>query len=73
VGIDKLCNTTGTTYRRLKLDFKQMAAHEKFNVLLREQSMIRRPLLEKAGSYHVGFDEMAIGSFVEQNHDFVRE
>ncbi len=65
VGIDKLCNTKGTTYRRLKFDFNQMKPDEKFNVLLREQAMINRPLLEKAGRYHVGFDEVAIESFVK--------
>jgi arsenate reductase len=65
LGIDNLFNTKGTTYRRLHLDYNKMSPEEKFEVLLREQSMIRRPLIENGGRYHVGYDEKAIQLFIE--------
>jgi len=64
VGTDALFNTKGTTYRRLNLDYKTMTADEKFEALLREQSMIKRPLIERSGTYHVGYDETAIRRFI---------
>ncbi len=64
VGIDNIFNTKGTTFRRLNLDYRKMSAEDRFNTLLREQSMIKRPLIENAGKHHVGFDESAIESFV---------
>jgi len=64
LGIDTLFNTKGTTYRRLNLDYRNMDKDEKFSVLLSEQAMIKRPLIENAGRYHAGFDEQAIMRFV---------
>ena len=64
VGIDNIFNTKGTTYRRLNLDYQKMSPDDRFETLLREQSMIKRPLIEKAGKYHVGLDESAIESFI---------
>ena len=64
VGMEALYNRKGTTYRRLKLDYNSMTDRERLDHLLREQSMIKRPLLEKDGRYHVGFDEKAIMDFV---------
>ena len=64
LGIDKLFNTRGTTYRRLNLDYTNMKEDEKFAVLLSEQAMIKRPLIENAGRYHAGFDEAAIMRFI---------
>jgi len=64
LGIDTLFNTKGTTYRRLNLDYKKMDQNDKFQALFKEQSMIKRPLIEKDGEYHVGFDELAIKSFI---------
>jgi len=64
VGIDNIFNTKGTTYRRLNLDYQKMSPGDRFEALLREQSMIRRPLIEKSGRYHIGLDDPAIKSFV---------
>lgn len=64
LGIDNLFNTKGTTYRRLNLDYHKMSPEEKFEILLKEQSMIRRPLIETRDRFHVGYDERAIQSFI---------
>ncbi len=63
--MDTVFNKKGTTYRRLHLNFDQMSEKEKFDNLLNEQSMIKRPLIENNGKYHVGFDEQAIEKFIK--------
>ena len=66
VGIENLFNKKGTTYRKLQIDFDSLSDKQRIDWLLNEQSMIKRPLLEKDGKYHVGWDESAIVSFVKR-------
>jgi Spx/MgsR family transcriptional regulator len=66
LGIEAVLNKKGTTYRRLQLDYDKMSDDERFGHLLRAQSMINRPLIEKRDHYHVGFDEEAILRFVNR-------
>jgi arsenate reductase-like glutaredoxin family protein len=42
-----------------------MSDKERFENILKEQSMIKRPLLERDGRFHVGFDEGAIKEFLK--------
>jgi Spx/MgsR family transcriptional regulator len=65
LGMDAIFNKKGTTYRRLDLDYESMSDKERFDTILREQSMIKRPLLEKEGKFHVGFDEQEIVKFIQ--------
>ena len=64
LGMEAVFNKKGSTYRRLGLNYDQMSDQERFENIATEQSMIRRPLLEKDGRYHIGFDEAAIIKFV---------
>ena len=64
IGLESLYNKKGTTYRRLKFDYDQLDETMRFDLLLKEQTMIKRPLLEKDGKYMTGFDEKLIMSFI---------
>ena len=64
LGMRNVYNLRGTTYRKLKVDYESLDEKERLELLHREQSMITRPLLEKNGRYHVGWDESAILGFV---------
>jgi len=64
LSLQDMFNTRGSTYRRLKLDYNNMHDTDRLNWLIREQTMIRRPLLENKGYYHIGFNEEAILKFV---------
>ena len=64
LGLKQMFNTKGSTYRRLKLDYDALQDGERLNWLEREQAMIRRPLIENAGHYHIGYDEESIIKFV---------
>jgi arsenate reductase len=64
IGLESLYNKKGTTYRRLKIDYDQLDETMRFDLLLKEQAMIKRPLLEKDGKYMTGFDENVIMGFI---------
>ncbi len=64
VGLDVLVNRRGTTYRKLGLKDKNLTDEEMLNVLLENQSMIKRPVLVKDEAVLVGFDEQAFEGFV---------
>ncbi len=64
VGLDVLVNRRGTTYRKLGLKEKNLTDEEMLNVLLENQSMIKRPVLVKDEAVLVGFDEQAFEGFV---------
>ena len=65
LGMAAIFNKKGTTYRRLNLDYESMSDEERFENIQNEQSMIKRPLIERDGQYHVGFDEQEIEEFVK--------
>ena len=64
VGLDVLVNKRGTTYRNLGLKVKDIDEDELFDLLLENQTMIKRPVLELDDAVLVGYDEDAFDSFV---------
>lgn len=64
VGLDVLINKRGTTYRNLGMKDKDLSEDELFDVLLENQTMIKRPVLELDDAVMVGYDEDAFDSFV---------
>lgn len=64
VGLDVLINTRGTTYRNLGLKDKDLDEDQLFDLLLENQTMIKRPVLEQDDAVLVGYDEDAFDSFV---------
>lgn len=67
LGLEKVVNKRGTTYRKLGLSGRDIQDEELFDLLLQNQSMITRPLLEKNNRYHIGFDEQAILKFSQSS------
>jgi len=65
IGLDVLVNKRGTTWRNLKLKDKDLSDDEMFQILLDNQTMIKRPVLIKDEAILVGYDEEAFESFVE--------
>jgi len=56
-GWEKLLNRSGTTFRRLPdADKENLDARKAVALMLREPSMIKRPVLEKGRTLLVGFD-----------------
>ena len=64
VGLDVLVNKRSTTYRNLGLKDKDLSEDDLFDVLLENQTMIKRPVLELDDAVLVGYDEDAFDSFV---------
>ena len=65
LGMAAIFNKKGTTYRRLNLNYESMNDQARFENIQNEQSMIKRPLIERDGKFHVGFDEQEIVKFVQ--------
>ena len=65
LGLDRVLNSKGPTFRKLGLKDKQLDDKALFDWLLKEQGMIKRPLIEKDGKFHVGYDEEEIINFVK--------
>lgn len=65
IGLDTILNRRGTTWRKLGLADKALSDKELQDVLLQNQSMIIRPLIEKDGVFLAGYDEDAFSSFLE--------
>lgn len=63
LSIEVVVNSKGTTYRKLGLKQKSLNEDELFEILLSEQGMIKRPLLENKGRFWIGFDELGILGF----------
>ena len=56
VGWELLLNRAGTTFRKLDETLKtQLDEHKAIELMLRQPSMIKRPVLEHAGGLLVGF------------------
>lgn len=64
VGLDVLVNKRGMTWRNLGLKDKDISEDELFDLLLENQTMIKRPVLEQDDAVLVGYDEDAFDSFV---------
>jgi len=57
VGIDKLLNRKGTTYKKLGLSDMQLDDVQKIKWMAQENSLIKRPVIEYDNNVLVGFDE----------------
>ncbi len=65
LGLDVVLNSKGATYRKLGLKQMGLNEDELFHWLVKEQGMIKRPLIEKNGRFWIGFDESGILKFVK--------
>ena len=66
ISLDQLINRKGTTYRFLGLKDKKLSSSELKSIVLENQSIIKRPLIEKDNQYMCGFDETKIINFLKQ-------
>ncbi len=64
LGLEKVVNSKGPTYRKLGLKNQNLSDEQLFQILLNEQGMITRPLIKKGDQYWIGFDEEGIKQFV---------
>lgn len=56
----QLLNTKGTTYRALPdTDKDNMTAEKAVALMLAQPALIKRPVLEHDGSFHLGFSEQS--------------
>ena len=69
VGLDVLVNRRGMMWRKLDLKNKDLSEDELFDVLLENQSMIKRPVLIKDEAVLVGYDEESFESFVKDEEE----
>ncbi len=67
VGLDVLVNSKGTTYRNLKIKDLDLTDEQLFDVLIENQSMIKRPVIAYEDAIMVGYDEEAFEAFVKEN------
>ena len=65
LGLGVVLNKQGMLYRKLGLKDKNLSDPQMLEELFLEQGMIKRPLIEKNGAYHSGFDEEAILNFIK--------
>lgn len=69
VGLDVLVNKRGRTWRDLGLADKDLSDKELFDVLLNNQTMIKRPVLLKEESVLVGYDESSFEAFIAEEDE----
>lgn len=56
----QLLNTKGTTYRALAdADKQDMTAEKAVELMLAQPALIKRPVLEHDGKFHLGFSEQS--------------
>ncbi len=65
VGLDTLINRKGMKWRQLGLKDQNLSEDELFDVLLENQTMIKRPVLIKDDAVLVGYDEESFEAFVK--------
>ncbi|PWN06627.1 arsenate reductase family protein [Rhodohalobacter mucosus] len=64
IGLDVLVNKRGMKWRQLGLKDKNLSDKELFDVLLENQTMIKRPVLVRGEAILVGYDEDSFEAFV---------
>lgn len=64
IGLDVLVNKRGMKWRQLGLKDENLSDDELFEVLLENQSMIKRPVLVQDQAIMVGYDEDSFEAFV---------
>ena len=63
LGMEKVLNKQGLTYKKLGLKQMNLNNTQQLQWLLKEQSMIKRPLLENNGHYLIDSEESTILAF----------
>ncbi len=66
VGLDSLVNRKGMKWRQLGLAGKDLSEDELFDILLENQTMIKRPVLIKGDAVLVGYDEASFEAFIAE-------
>lgn len=64
LSVESVINKKGTTWRKLDVSDKNLSDQELFELLLENQSMIKRPVLLLDDAVMIGFDEEAITEFL---------
>ena len=64
LSVESVINKKGTTWRKLDVSDKNLSDQELFELLLDNQSMIKRPVLLLDDAVMIGFDEEAITEFL---------
>lgn len=64
IGLDVLVNRRGMKWKQLGLKDKELTDQELFDVLLENQTMIKRPVLIKEQAILVGYDEDSFEAFI---------
>lgn len=65
LGMDVVLNSKGATYRKLGLKKMDLKEEDLLQWLVKEQGMIKRPLIEYKGRFWIGFDETGILDFLK--------
>lgn len=65
VGLDLLVNRKGMKWRQLGLSGSEPEPEKLFGLLLKHQTMIKRPVLEKGEALLVGYDEDAFEKLLD--------
>ena len=65
IGLEVLVNKRGMKWRQLGLKDRNLSEDELFDLLLENQTMIKRPVLIREEAILVGYDEDAFETFVE--------
>jgi len=64
IGLDVLVNRRGTTWRNLGLNDRNLSDQELSDLLIENQSMIKRPVIVRDEAMIVGYDEDAFEEFI---------
>lgn len=64
LSLETVINKKGTTWRKLEVTEKNLSDQELFELLLDNQSMIKRPVLLLGDAVMIGFDEEALTEFL---------
>lgn len=67
VGLETLVNRKGRKWKMLGLSDKELSDNDIFDVLLENQTVIKRPVLVYGESIMVGFDESSLSEFLQSD------
>jgi Spx/MgsR family transcriptional regulator len=65
LSLETVLNKKGTTWRNLGLNSDELSPKQLFDLLLDNQSMIKRPVLVQGEAVMVGFEPEALEAFIE--------
>ncbi len=65
VGLETIVNRKGRKWKMLGLADKELSDNDLFDVLLENQTVIKRPVLVLGESVMVGFDESSLSEFLQ--------